>query len=158
VYAKKFIEQLSKWIAYEGKNWKKREVRLSSNKPSVGIIRSNSAENLPSNESKASYGEDPPKRHYKTAPIGKKAVRITIVPSNMDPNSAETSSLTATDIDHNIRSSEKKSKVAGDVPIESKGKNRIFEYLVLKMSSVKTNRLHKIFSSMWKVLDANIEI
>jgi len=158
VYAKKFIKQLSKWIAYEGKNWKKREVTLSSNKPSVGIIRSNSAENLPSNESKASYGEDPSKRHYKTAPIGKKQVRITIVPSNMDPNSAETSSLTATDIDHNIRSSKKKSKVAGDVPIESKGKNRIFEYLVLKMSSVKTNRLHKIFSSMGKVLDANIEI
>ncbi|CAF4759872.1 unnamed protein product, partial [Rotaria sp. Silwood1] len=30
VYAKKFILNLSKWIAYEGENWKKMEISLSS--------------------------------------------------------------------------------------------------------------------------------
>jgi hypothetical protein len=158
VYAKRFIEQLSKWIVYEGTNWKKRKVRLSSNQPSVGMLRSTSAENLPSNKSEASCAEYPSKRHYKTAPTGKKLVRNTIVPSNMDPNSAETSTLTTTVIDHSITSSKIECKAVGNVLIESKGKNRKFEYLVLKMSSVKRNRLHKIFSTIWKVLHANIEI
>jgi hypothetical protein len=51
VYAKKYILQLSKWIAYEGKQWKKTEVTSSSNQLSVGTVSSASVDDLSTNES-----------------------------------------------------------------------------------------------------------
>jgi ADP-ribosylglycohydrolase len=46
IYAKKFILQLSKWIAYEGKNWKETEVILPSNQASLSTACAGSADNL----------------------------------------------------------------------------------------------------------------
>ncbi|CAF1524306.1 unnamed protein product, partial [Rotaria sp. Silwood1] len=46
VYAKKFILNLSKWIAYEGKNWKQTDVILPSHSPSLDKPVSNDSETL----------------------------------------------------------------------------------------------------------------
>jgi ADP-ribosylglycohydrolase len=46
VYAKKFILQLSKWIAYEGKNWKETEVILSSDQSLIGSLSPALAEKM----------------------------------------------------------------------------------------------------------------
>jgi ADP-ribosylglycohydrolase len=46
VYAKKFILQLSKWIAYEGKNWKNSEVILPSKEASLSTARASSVDYL----------------------------------------------------------------------------------------------------------------
>jgi hypothetical protein len=58
VYAKKYILQLSKWIAYEGNQWKKTEVTSSSNQLSVGTVSSASVDDLSTNESTTTN------RHY----------------------------------------------------------------------------------------------
>jgi ADP-ribosylglycohydrolase len=46
VYARTFILNLSKWIAYEGENWKQTEAILPSHQAPVRLIRSISAENI----------------------------------------------------------------------------------------------------------------
>jgi ADP-ribosylglycohydrolase len=46
IYAKKFILQLSKWIAYEGKNWKETETILPSKEASLSTAGASSVDNL----------------------------------------------------------------------------------------------------------------
>jgi ADP-ribosylglycohydrolase len=50
IYAKKFILQLSKWIAYEGKNWKETEIILSSDQSLVSSVSPTSAEKMFAND------------------------------------------------------------------------------------------------------------
>jgi ADP-ribosylglycohydrolase len=57
VYAQKFILQLSKWIAYEGKNWEKSEVIPPSNQYAIGTVNSGSVDDLLSDGSAVSYSQ-----------------------------------------------------------------------------------------------------
>jgi len=46
IYAKNFILNLSKWIAYEGENWSEKDNILTNRCPSFGLNRSDSTENV----------------------------------------------------------------------------------------------------------------
>jgi ADP-ribosylglycohydrolase len=68
VYAKKFIEQLSKWIAYEGENWKGTEVILAPNQYTVGGVHSDSVDDLTSDKPAMSYSQLRPRISSETFP------------------------------------------------------------------------------------------
>jgi ADP-ribosyl-[dinitrogen reductase] hydrolase len=83
VYAKKFILNLSKWIAYEGENWQRTGVILPLQSPSFGITKSSSVENLMSDDVVPAFVRPRSKSRSETLPLGKKAEHYAILPSAM---------------------------------------------------------------------------
>jgi len=91
VYAKKFILQLSKWIEYEGKNWKKPEELLPANKSSFGIVSSGSVDDLLSNISAVLPSQTRPRVPSDTGPSRRKKQYDRLVPPTMNPPSSSAS-------------------------------------------------------------------
>ena len=86
VYARKFILNLSKWIAYEGERWKPTEIIPPSTTPSHNTSRAVSMENLLFDSSSRS----PPIEQPGTAPLKRKERSMGRLPPLDDPPSPAT--------------------------------------------------------------------